>query len=153
VAKGAGAAASIIPATVAAAFDANDAWALGAGILGVILSRTVFVDRESKRTRKRQTIRETMPLTLVAILITSVLTVDYHLVLSKAAFLGLGVGWTAVFALDVIGERVLGLLAPSRVKLTDMHGLDELPESMNDLLRLADRRTPDAPPLESDAQE
>jgi hypothetical protein len=81
---------------------------LALGLAGVALARTVFVDRENRRIGRRQTFRETIPLTLIAMLVAGVIIWDGGLGYSKAAFTGLGVGWTAILILDVIGRRILG---------------------------------------------
>lgn len=80
---------------------------LAVGLLGVSLARWVFVNREVRRVGRKETISETLPLTLTAMLITAVIVYDRKLGLSSAAFTGLGVGWGAVLILDIIGERVL----------------------------------------------
>lgn len=79
---------------------------LGVGLWGVVLARWVFVNRENRRLPRRQTWRETAPLTLTAMLITGVVVHDRDLGLSAAAFTGLGVGWSAVLLLDLFGERI-----------------------------------------------
>lgn len=99
---------------------AQAAASLGVGLLGVTLARTVFVDRENRRLRRRQTFRETGPTTGVAMLIASVVILDRSLGLSGAALTGLGVGWTAMLLLDVIGKRVLdGLRAGLAIQPDD----------------------------------
>lgn len=80
---------------------------LGVGLWGVMLARWVFVNRENRLLPRKQPWRETMPLTLVALLVTGVLVHDRELGLSAAAFTGLGVGWAAVLLLDVLGERIV----------------------------------------------
>ena len=79
---------------------------LAVGLWGVALARWVFVNRENRRLPRKQPWRETLPLTLVAMLVASVLIIDRKLSLSGAAFTGLGVGWVAVLLLDVLGERI-----------------------------------------------
>lgn len=83
---------------------------LGVGLIAVWLSRWVFVGRENRRMGKPQRWNDTLPLTLVAMLITGVVIHDRGLGLSAAAFVGLGVGWAAVLLLDVFGERVVSML-------------------------------------------
>lgn len=80
---------------------------MGVGLWGVVLARWVFVNRENRRLPGRQSWRETLPLTLVAALITGVIIHDQQLGLSAAAFTGLGVGWAAVLLLDILGERIV----------------------------------------------
>lgn len=79
---------------------------LGVGLIGVALARWVFVNREVRRTSTHQSWKETLPLSLVAALITGVIVVDRKLSVSASAFLGLGVGWAAVILLDILGDRV-----------------------------------------------
>lgn len=83
---------------------------LAVGLVGVALARWVFVNREARNRVKPQTWRETLPLTLVAMLIAGVIIHDRNLGLSAAAFAGLGVGWAAVLLLDVLGERVIAIV-------------------------------------------
>lgn len=118
---------------------------LGVGLWGVVLARWVFVNRENRRLPRRQELRETLPLTLVAMLITGVVVHDQNFGLSAAAFTGLGVGWAAVLLLDILGERIVaafraGFAMPvaQNVKLADISGEDgmvrdtdvDLPEEM-----------------------
>lgn len=79
---------------------------LSVGLWGVVLARWVFVNRENRLLPRRQGWRETLPVTLAAMLITSVVVHDRNLGLSAAAFTGLGVGWSAVLLLDLFGERI-----------------------------------------------
>lgn len=83
---------------------------LGVGLWGVTLARWVFVNRENRRLPRKQPWQETLPLTLVAMLITGVLVLDREMGLSAAAFTGLGVGWSAVLLLDIFGERIQAVL-------------------------------------------
>lgn len=80
---------------------------LGVGLVGVALARWVFVNRQNRRQRKKESWKETLPLTLVAMLITGVLVWDRRLGVSASAFAGLGVGWVAVLLLDVVGDKIL----------------------------------------------
>lgn len=82
---------------------------MAVGLLGVSLARWVFVNREVRRLGRRETWRETLPLTLTAMLIAAVIIYDRKLGLSGAAFVGLGVGWVAVLILDILGERALAV--------------------------------------------
>lgn len=77
------------------------------GLIGVLLARTVFVDKENRRLKRKQGWRETLPLTLVALLIAGVWIWDRQLGLSAAVFTGLGVGWVAILMLDIIGKRAI----------------------------------------------
>lgn len=79
---------------------------LAVGLWAVMLARWVFVNRENRRLPRRQPWHETLPLTLVAMLVTAVLVIDRELSLSAAAFTGLGVGWSAVLLLDLFGDRI-----------------------------------------------
>lgn len=97
---------------------------LGVGLWGVVLARWVFVNRENRRLPRRQPWQETLPLTLVAMLIASVVIIDQELGLSAAAFTGLGVGWVAVLLLDVFGERIMaafraGFAIPVKPEVAD----------------------------------
>lgn len=83
---------------------------LGVGLIAVWLARWVFVGRENRKLGKPQGWKDTLPLTLVGMLIAGVVIHDRQLGLSAAAFVGLGVGWAAVLLLDVFGERVINML-------------------------------------------
>ena len=134
---------------------------LAVGLIGVALSRWVFVNREVRRTSQRQPWKETLPLTLVAMLVTGVLITDRQLSVSASAFLGLGVGWVAVLLLDVFGDRILmvfksqlsagpasevQLLTRDFPKSADVSGLDgkitfnetDIPADMKDNLNKID---------------
>lgn len=128
---------------------------LGVGLVGVWLARWVFVGRENRRLRKPQRWNDTLPLTLVAMLISGVVIWDRHLGLSAAAFVGLGVGWAAVLLLDVFGERVISMLragfavppdSPAVQRHLDLSGHDgkvldadvDLPEDMAGSLKTLD---------------
>ncbi len=80
---------------------------LSVGLLGVTLARWVFVNREHRSLPKPQRWNETLPLTLVAMLITGALIWDKNYSISMSAFIGLGVGWSAVVLLDVLGDWVI----------------------------------------------
>lgn len=82
---------------------------LAIGLIGVALARWIFVNREVRRTNLPQSWRETVPLTLMAMLVAGVIIWDRKLSMSSSAFLGLGVGWVAVLLLDIFGERVLAM--------------------------------------------
>jgi hypothetical protein len=86
---------------------------LGVGLMGVALARWVFVNREHRKFGRRPPWAETLPLTLVAMLVTGVIVHDRDLGLSAAAFTGLGVGWTAVVLLDLLGDRVIAFFRGS----------------------------------------
>jgi F0F1-type ATP synthase assembly protein I len=90
------------------------------GLVGVWLARIVFVDRENRRLQRRQSFRETAPVTAIAMLVVAAIVQDRHIGISMAAFTGLGVGWTTVMLLDIIGERVMRVLRT-------MLGADPLP--------------------------
>lgn len=133
--------------------------ALGVGLVGVALARWVFVNREHRKFGRRAPWGETVPLTLVAMLITGVIVHDRELGLSAAAFTGLGVGWTAVVLLDLLGDRVISFFRgnlsagpadanfPPQADLSGHDGtiddrLADTPEDMIDSLRQLDREEP-----------
>lgn len=88
-------------------FLPSDIVSVAIGLLGVLLARWVFVNRENRRLPRPQRWQETMPLTLVGMLVTAVLVHDQKMGFSMAAATGLGVGWAAVLLLDVLGDRIL----------------------------------------------
>lgn len=77
------------------------------GLAGVALARQVFLSKEKRRTGLKQPLSESLPLTLCAMLVTGVVIYDRRLGLSMSVFTGLGVGWTAILLLDVLGGWVL----------------------------------------------
>lgn len=130
---------------------------LGVGLVGVALARWVFVNREVRATSRPQKWNETLPLTLVAMLVAGVLIWDRKFGVSTSAFVGLGVGWTAVLLLDVLGDWVLskakimfssGPAKPDQFpKAADLSGKDgrvtsqdvELPKDFLDAVRELDK--------------
>lgn len=125
---------------------------VGVGLWGVVLARWVFVNRENRRLPRRQPWRETLPLTLVAMLIAAVVIHDRGFGLSMAAFTGLGVGWAAVLLLDVLGDRITAAfragfavsLPPHITGLADKSGNDGqmLSSDVNlpaDMVKLVDK--------------
>lgn len=79
---------------------------LGLGLLGVLLARTIFVNRENRALGRRQPVRETLPITLAACLIAGGIIWDGHLLYSKAIFTGIAVGWTTIVAIEKISRIV-----------------------------------------------
>ena len=117
------------------------------GLAGVWLARMVFVDRQYRKSGRRQKMVETLPLTGVAMLIAGGIIWDNELGVSKAIFTGLGVGWTAVVLLDVIGMKILTMFRGD-MKVSDeelynrvsgRHGLPPVPDDMEDQLDRIDR--------------
>ena len=104
---------------------------LAVGLWGVALARWVFVNRENRRLPRHQSWRETLPLTLVAALVASVVIIDRDLGLSAAAFTGLGVGWTAVLLLDLFGERITAAFRAGFAMPTPPHVADAADKSGN----------------------
>jgi hypothetical protein len=137
----------MLTAQVVAAFKGipDGLVSLGIGLWAVVLARWVFVNRENRRLPRKQPWRETLPLTLVAMLVAAVLIIDRRLGLSAAAFTGLGVGWAAVLLLDIFGERITAALragfavsVPERARLIadksleggDMGNSADIPDDM-----------------------
>ena len=110
------------------------------GLSGVALARQVFLTKERRRTGQKQPWGETFPLTLCAMLVTGVIIYDRQLGLSMAVFTGLGVGWTAILLLDVIGSAVLK--AGRRLLNVSDEDLN-LPRDQVDLVRRIDKETED----------
>lgn len=96
-----------VPFTVALGRSGDGVISLALGLLGVLLARTVFVDRENRKLGRHQRLSETLPLTMTAMLISGVVIWDNQMGFSTAAFTGIGVGWTAILLIDVIGRRIL----------------------------------------------
>jgi hypothetical protein len=130
---------------------------LGVGLVGVGLSRWVFITKENRRLQKKEEWSESLPLTLAAMLITGVIIHDRQLGFSTAAFVGLGVGWAAVLLLDVLGQRIVAIVraalgaaaAPGFPPAADLSGHDgrltsedvNLPAEMVRLLDEIDKGT------------
>jgi hypothetical protein len=76
------------------------------GVLGVILARLVYVDAENKKLGRRQTVRETMPLTMVALLIAGPFIWKHRDAITVTPLLGLGIGWSALLLLKLAGTAV-----------------------------------------------
>jgi hypothetical protein len=132
---------------------------LGVGLLGVALARWVFVNKQYRETNRQPRLGETLPLTLVAMLVAGVLIWDRKFSVSTSAFVGLGVGWTAVLLLDILGDFVLtkmkimfsaGPASPNFPKKGDLSGHDgrvisndvNLPEDMIQKLAQLDEADP-----------
>lgn len=132
---------------------------LGVGLLGVALARWVFVNKQYRETSRQPRLSETLPLTLVAMLVAGVLIWDRKFSVSTSAFVGLGVGWTAVLLLDILGDFVLskmrimfsaGPASPSFPSKGDLSGHDgrvtsgdvRIPEDMAQKLAQLDRGEP-----------
>jgi hypothetical protein len=120
------------------------------GLSGVALARTVFINKERRRTGQVQPMRETLPLTLTAMLVTGVVIWDKQFGPSLSVFTGLGVGWTAILLLDVIGawllktgRRIAGVtpeeLGIPRDQIRLLKRLDDPPEHMYEDPRGDDR--------------
>jgi hypothetical protein len=105
---------------------------LGVGLWGVALARWVFVNRENRRMNIPQNWRETLPLTLVAMLVAGVIIHDQQVGLSLAAFIGLGVGWAAVLILDILGERITAAFRAGFAHTEGRDNLGVLDKSGND---------------------
>lgn len=124
----AGAVAASTPIVAAFASQGEALISLALGLVGVLLSRMVFVDRQNAKLGRRQSLRETIPLTLVAMLIAGVVIIDRNFGFSAATFTGLGIGWTAIVLLDVIGKRILD---PSSIVIQEAPNLlKPVPEDM-----------------------
>ncbi len=80
---------------------------LGLGLLGVLLARIIFVNRENRALGRVQSWWETLPITGAALLIAGGIIWDQHLLYSKAIFTGLGVGWGALVALNAISKAIV----------------------------------------------
>ncbi len=80
------------------------------GLVGVVLARAVFLTRQKRQTGHGEPWRDTLPMTLAAMLLTGVLIFDRGMGVSSAAVTGLGLGTVAVVMLDILGERALAML-------------------------------------------
>ena len=80
------------------------------GLVGVVLARAVFLTRQKRVTGHGEPWRDTLPMTLAAMLLAGVLIFDRRMGVSSAAITGLGLGTVAVVMLDILGERALAML-------------------------------------------
>lgn len=137
----------LVLASAALSPDASSGLAsVALGLLGVALARQVFISKERRRTGERQPWTETLPLTLVAMLITGVIVWDRRYGLSISVFIGLGVGWTAILLLDVLGAWVLRTLR----RVAGVTDADiPLPAEHRELVRRLDEATTHEKPKES----
>lgn len=101
------AAGAVVASSVLSGGLAEKAISVSLGLAGVALARQVFLSKEKRRTGMKQPMSESLPLTLCAMLVTGVVIWDRELGLSMSVFTGLGVGWTAILLLDVLGGWVL----------------------------------------------
>lgn len=97
---------------VLASMASSTGWTEGAisvvlGLSGVALARQVFLTKERRRTGQKAPVGETLPLTMCAMLVSGVIIWDRQLGLSMSVFTGLGVGWSAILLLDVLGAWIL----------------------------------------------
>lgn len=105
------ASAAALPAILATlGINAPELVNLGAGLVSVWVARLVFIDRENRRLQRRQAWRETVPVTLVAMLIAGAFIRQNDLSMASAIYTGLGVGWVAVVLLDLLGQKVTDAL-------------------------------------------
>lgn len=123
------------PVTAVTAGTGEAMLSVSLGLMGVVLARTVFVDRENRKLKRKQSFRETAPLTAVAMLIAGVWIWDQKLGLSMAVFTGLGVGWVAILLLDILGKRVTAALRA----LLSADPQETLPSEMKDSLHKLDK--------------
>lgn len=111
------------------------------GLAGVALARQVFIGRERRQTGRKQPFRDTFPLTLCAMLVTGVIVYDRQLGFSMAVFTGLGVGWSAILLLEILGAGMLKW--GKRVFGVEIDDIKETPPDMRRLLRELDEETKD----------
>ena len=100
----------IAAAPVVGADTVHTLVSVAVGLVGVVLARAVFLTRQKRQTGHGEPWRDTLPMTLAAMLLTCVLIFDRHLDVSSAAVIGLGLGTVAVVMLDILGERALAML-------------------------------------------
>jgi hypothetical protein len=106
-------------AAQAAGLDYELTLALVFGVIAVVLARIIWIDRDNRATGRRATVRDTLPLTLVATIVYVALAVDWNLNFQKGVSVGLGVGWTAPLLADIMGDKILAVLAPDRIRRSD----------------------------------
>ena len=80
---------------------------LALGMIGVIVARMVYIDQENKRLGRKQTIGETLPLTIVALLIAMPFVWKHREEITIAPLIGLGVGYSALLLLKLIGRATI----------------------------------------------
>ena len=71
------------------------------------VARMVYIDQENKRLGRKQTIGETLPLTIVALLIAMPFVWKHREEITIAPLIGLGVGYSALLLLKLIGRATI----------------------------------------------
>lgn len=79
------------------------ALAVALALAGIYLARLVTIDQEDKRLGRKQTYRETGPLTWIAVLIVCPLIWQLKIAPQYASVIGLGVGYSVRVVLKIIG--------------------------------------------------
>lgn len=100
----------VATAPVVGADTAHALVSVAVGLVGVVLARAVFLTRQKRQTGHGEPWRDTLPMTLAAMLLAGVLIFDRRMGVSSAAVIGLGLGTVAVVMLDILGERALAML-------------------------------------------
>lgn len=124
------------------------------GIVAVVLARMVFIDDENKKLGRKQTLRETLPLTGVALVFAAPLMWQNRMSIVLPVFIGAGVGYSTILFLK-IGVRVALGTVRSVAKevlaaLPDMPVSAEPDDDAEKLIAQLDN-VPDVPPAEKPA--
>lgn len=117
-------------------------------LVGILLSRLVTIDAENRRLGRRQTWRETGPLTWIAVLIVCPLIWHYKVAVPWAALIGLGVGYSVRIILRILGDASANAARAVAERTVDAlrnapAPQPGLPPDMEDLLDQIDRKTPE----------
>ena len=132
-------AAAVVASSVASGGLTEKVISVCLGLAGVALARQVFINKQRRSSGQKAPISETLPLTLCAMLVAGAIIYDRELGLSMSVFTGLGVGWTAILLLDVLGgwvfktskrifqitDEELGISPHERVLLDEMDRMDK----------------------------
>jgi hypothetical protein len=114
-------------------------------LVGVYLARLVTIDAENKRLGRRQTFRETGPLTWIAVLVVCPLIWHYRVAVPWAALIGLGVGYTVRIILRLLGSTAVGFSQAMAERIIALKNAAppppmDIPPDMQDLLDQMDRK-------------
>lgn len=76
-------------------------------LIGALLARKVTIRNQNKKLGRRQTVDETWPLTMIAILIVCPIIWHFQVAIPWAALSGLGVGYVVETILTILGRGAI----------------------------------------------
>jgi hypothetical protein len=115
-------------------------------LAGIYLARLVTIDQEDKRLGRKQTYRETGPLTWIAVLIVCPMIWQFDIAPQYASVIGLGVGYSVRLVLKIIGGATT-----SAARALARQAVDALDQQKGDTPALTAPVAPPPPPLQRPA--